>query len=64
MFTLEDWIVDIAFLLIMAGGVTGLVAAAIPAQIMTCVGLILFAIGIILLITVLSVHLWKMMFFK
>lgn len=64
MFTLEDWIVDIAFLLIMVGGVTGLVAAAIPAQIMTCVGLILFAIGIILLITVLSVHLWKMMFFK
>lgn len=63
MFTLEDWIVDIAFLLIMVGGVTGLVAAAIPAQIMTCVGLILFAIGIILLITVLSVDLWKMMFF-
>lgn len=59
MFTLEDWIVVIAFLLIMVGGVTGLVAAAIPAQIMTCVGLILFAIGIILLITVLSVDLWK-----
>lgn len=64
MLTFEDWIVNIAFLLIMVGGVTGLVAAAIPAQIMTCVGLILFAIGIILLITVLSVHLWKMMFFK
>lgn len=64
MFTLEDWIEDIAFLLIIVGGITGLVAAPIPAQIMTCVGLILFAIGIILLITVLSVHLWKMMFFK
>lgn len=27
MFTLEDWIVDIAFLLIIVGGTTGLVAA-------------------------------------
>ena len=64
MLTLEDWIVNIALLLIIIGGTTGLVAAAIPAQIMTCVGLILFAIGIITLIAVLLVHFWKMMFFK
>ena len=35
MFTLEDWIVDIAFLLIVVGGITGLVAATIPAYITT-----------------------------
>lgn len=64
MLTLEDWIVDIALLLIIIGGTTGLVAAAIPAQITTCVGLILFAIGIIMLIIVLLFHFWKMMFFK
>lgn len=64
MLTLEDWIVDIALLLIIIGGTTGLVAAAIPAQITTCVGLILFAIGIIMLIIVLLVNFWKMMFFK
>lgn len=64
MFTLEDWIVDIAFLLIIVGGITGLVAATIPAYITTWVGLILLAIGIIMLITVLLVHFWKMMFFK
>ena len=64
MFTLEDWIVDIAFLLIVVGGITGLVAATIPAYITTWVGLILLAIGIIMLITVLLVHFWKMMFFK
>lgn len=63
MFTLEDWIVDIAFLLIVVGGITGLVAATIPAYITTWVGLILLAIGIIMLITVLLVHFWKMMFF-
>lgn len=64
MFTLEDWIVNIALLLIIIGGITGFVAAAIPAQITTWVGLILLAIGIIMLITVLLVHFWKMMFFK
>lgn len=64
MFTLEDWIVDIAFLLIVVGGITGLVAATIPAYITTWVGLILLTIGIIMLITVLLVHFWKMMFFK
>lgn len=63
MLTLEDWIVDIAFLLIIVGGITGLVAAAIPAYITTWMGLILVAIGIIMLITVLLVHFWKMMFF-
>lgn len=63
MFTLEDWIVDIAFLLIIVDGITGLVAATIPAYITTWVGLILLAIGIIMLITVLLVHFWKMMFF-
>lgn len=63
MFTLEDWIVDIAFLLIIVGGITGLVAATIPAYITTWVGLILLTIGIIMLITVLLVHFWKMMFF-
>lgn len=63
MFTLEDWIEDIAFLLIIVGGITGLVAATIPAYITTWVGLILLAIGIIMLITVLLVHFWKMMFF-
>ena len=63
MFTLEDWIVDIAFLLIVVGGITGLVAATIPAYITTWVGLILLAIGIIMLITVLLVLFWKMMFF-
>lgn len=63
MFTLEDWIVDIAFLLIIVGRITGLVAATIPAYITTWVGLILLAIGIIMLITVLLVHFWKMMFF-
>lgn len=63
MFTLEDWIVDIAFLLIVVGGITGLVAATIPAYITTWVGLILLAIGIIMLITMLLVHFWKMMFF-
>lgn len=63
MFTLEDWIVDIAFLLIVVGGITGLVAATIPAYITTWVGLILLTIGIIMLITVLLVHFWKMMFF-
>ena len=40
------------------------VAATIPAYITTWVGLILLAIGIIMLITVLLVHFWKMMFFK
>lgn len=64
MFTLEDWIVDIAFLLIVVGGITGLVAAPIPAQIAARTGLILVAIGIIMLIAVLLVHFWKMMFFK
>lgn len=64
MFTLEDWIVNIALLLIIIGGITGFVAAAILAQITTWVGLILLAIGIIMLITVLLVHFWKMMFFK
>lgn len=64
MFTLEDWIVDIAFLLIVVGGITGLVAATIPAYITTWVGLILLTIGIIMLITVLLVHFWKMMFFN
>ena len=64
MFTLEDWIVDIAFLLIIVGGITGLVAATILAYITTWVGLILLAIGIIMLITVLLVHFWKMIFFK
>lgn len=64
MFTLEDWIVDIAFLLIIVGGITELVAATIPAYITTWVVLILLAIGIIMLITVLLVHFWKMMFFK
>lgn len=63
MFTLEDWIVDIAFLLIIVGGITGLVAATIPAYITTWVGLILLAIGIIMLITVLLVHFWKILFF-
>lgn len=64
MFTLEDWIVDIAFLLIIVGGITGLIAATIPAYITTWVVLILLAIGIIMLITVLLVHFWRMMFFK
>lgn len=63
MFTLEDWIVDIALLLIIVGGITAIVAT-IPAYITTWVGLILLAIGIIMLITVLLVHFWKMMFFK
>lgn len=56
MFTLEDWIEDIAFLLIIVGGITGLVVAPIPAQIAARTGLILVAIGIIMLITVLLVH--------
>lgn len=64
MLTFEDWVVNIAFLLIIVGGITGLVAATIPAYITTWVGLILLAIGIIMLITVLLVHFWKMMFFK
>ena len=63
MFTLEDWIVDIDLLLIIFGGITAIVAT-IPAYITTWVGLILLAIGIIMLITVLLVHFWKMMFFK
>lgn len=63
MLTLEDWIVNIALLLIIIGETTGLVAATIPAYITTWVGLILLTIGIIMLITVLLVHFWKMMFF-
>lgn len=61
MFTLEDWIVDIALLLIIVGGITAIVAT-IPAQITAWAGLILLAIGTIMIIAVLLFHFWKKLF--
>lgn len=59
MLTFENWIVNIALLLIIIGGITGLVAAMIPPQIIVWTGLILMAIGLIMLIAVISVYIWE-----